>query len=264
MEKDKAAFKKDLINRGLVRFGYGQYFTQDKETAKNDLLAKGISVVLTAFIKPGTPEVDWRNVHIYNQKKDGFCPEASGLNWKIYLEQFCSKNVIISAGFVNEHDELMVLILPTGDVIYHVEMSAVGDFANMNTFKSVNELSIHRLGEDDRIIGHPDKFEKVDNPDKTKLETTDFKALGYSTGESLPVIKCKVEEKELYLVQAPDKKGEYLQVKQLPKSLKDELPTFILKPTSDFLLQRKKEKVERLQNPDVRSELEKKQKKILA
>ena len=249
IEKNKEPFRKDLINRGMAVCGYGQYYTTLPNKAETYSLQKASPVILTTILKPDIPLVNYNDPLDYFEKKEGVEQKKGMVSWKEYVEYFCNKTVIIS-------DEETMFRLPNSAAIAHVTMCAIGDIPNCNGPKSVTELSLHRLDEDYRIKGHPRKFEKVDIPDETKLETTSFVALGHSSGKPLPVNKCEVDGRALYCVESPEKKEEYLLAKQVPESLKDENPTFIVEPSGEFLLQRKKQKLDKLQTAEGRLELE--------
>ena len=258
-DKGKTPFRSDLINRGNTLLGFGQYYTSNKRIATRFASKDKVDspVVLTTFIKPGTPIIK-------HEELDGFFSEESqsnngpdDLTWKDYLSYYCKQPIIVGKTY-SPQGHVLTCTLPHGEVIDHVNMVAVGDFEDLEDFKAATDLSIHRLGEDRLILGHPDKFAMVNVPDKTEHEATQYVALGYTSGEPLPVKKCKLDGKTLYFVESPDNKDNFLLVKQLPESLKDADPTFILEPSGDFLFQRKKQKLDKLQTAEGRLELEQK------
>lgn len=122
-------------------------------------------------------------------------------------------------------------------------MHVIGDMPGCKGPKAATELSMHQLSEDGCIVGNPEEFERVDIPDNTKLEHINFVALGHSSSEPLALEKYQIDETSHYCVEASENKGVYLLVKQLPESLKDKNPTFIVEPRGDFFTTTKKRKV---------------------
>ena len=85
--------------------------------------------------------------------------------------------------------------------------------------KSVTVLSSHLLEENGSILEQPEKFKIIEIPDNTKLEHTNFVALGHSSSEPLVVKKYQIDETTHYCVEVPENKDLYLLVKQLLESL---------------------------------------------
>ena len=248
IEKDKTPFRNDIINRSQVKFGYGQYYTNMPSSASVYANGKVSPVILTVFLKPETLLINHIELQDFFGEDDKQYSNDQ-LTWKEYIRIFCKEPVIISTNVFHENKPMM-FTLPHGQVVDQVTMSAKGDLLGSPGPKAVAELSMHRLAEDGRIVGHPEKFETVNILDKEKLVATDFKALGAISGEPLPVSKCQINAQTVFVVSSTEKEGEYWLVKQMPESLTDEKPTFILEPSDDFLLQRKKEKSHWLQSPE--------------
>ena len=219
IEKGKSPFRTDLINRGMAQHGFGQYYTCNKQTARGYAMQKESPVVVCASIKPGTSIVNYEELIKFFKEESKSNVRDEKLTWKEYLSYFCNQPIMVRH-ITSSKGVVLVCTLPHGEVIDHIDMVAVGDFSNLKDLKAAADLSIHRLGEDRLILGHPINFEKVEVSKRTKLESTNYEALGHPSGKALPVSKTQINEKDVYVVPSPELKNEYLLVKQLPESLK--------------------------------------------
>ena len=260
--KEKPAFRRDLINRGVMAGGYGQYYAADIDSAVMYGQGSTAAVISTVYLKPGVKIVDLEDVANYFG-----ADKAQRERWDQYLSAFVKQPILY---YESDEDEQLAFALSLGTVIDNVKIESWGNYSkDKRVLKQTAELSIHRLNDNKRIIGNPDTFEEVKVSDEAMLEPTDFKANGHMENESLPVMKYQQDGKIIYVVQAPEKQNTFWQVKQTPESVtmgetrkfSDEdrrpgcIPEFIIEPTQNFLLKRKQEKLVLLNSPENRAKL---------
>ena len=244
LKKEKPVFRRDLINKGNTLFGYGQYYAQDIEEASTYAVRYEHPVIVTAYIKPGTPHinaVDPKLISHFYGDKPLVDKEASDFSsQKLDLEGYFG--AYVKHAIINEVVPKKFYTLSKGSIINSLTVQAQGDIAKEGP-KSVGELSVHRLDEDGCVFGKPEVFEEVKVLNEANLESTDFISRGYKPGELLSVFKYQKADKTLYVVKSPEKENTFWQVKQMPESLNKDKPEFIIEPVNSFLAERKREKL---------------------
>ena len=257
-EKEKPVFRKDLINRGGVVYGFGQYYTDETDYAEMYTDNKDNPVILTAYLKENIPIVKPSAIHKFHKTS------SHDWKWSTFLDTIHPKVPVILTATVEfidkktrETREANVYTLSDPSIIDNMDLQASGNVLESGV-KSLGELSMHRLDANYRIIGHPKTFKEIALPEESKIIDTGFIAYGHKEGESLPVLESEVDGVKCYVVKSPEDENVYWLVKQMPESLKKENPEFIVEPSSDFLLAYKEEKLELLHSKEKMIELEKK------